>query len=815
MAVIKTPQSTKEVSLADIKSMVGVEQEPESDLEDAETQVTVEDDGTVVVDFLESAADLDDLLSPSESDHDENLVQYLTEDQLDAIALTVYQNFQDDESSRSDWLSTIEFGLDLLGVKIEEKNQPFEGACSAQHPLLMESAVKFQSKASNELLPANGPVKTQVVGDHTEEKENQAMRVRAHMNYQITEEMTEFYVDTERLLLYMPLVGSGFKKTYYNAHLGRPCSEFVPADQFLVPNSASDLHRAPHYTHILYKTGNQLEADCAAGLYIKPEDGLGLPTKAKTTPVQEKTNILIGIDAGLGEGTSVYTLYEQHVMLHIDGIDEYENAKGYKLASPYVVTIDSDTMKVLGIRRNWEKGDKKRIKKVAFTHYQFVPSFNFYGYGFLHLLGNLQLSLTSALRSLVDAGQFATLQGGFKLKGVRISDDGSPIYPGQFKDIEAATMDISKAIMPLPFKEPSQTLYMMLEFLDRKGQKFADSAEQVIADSTNYGPVGTTMALLEASTKFFSAIHKRLHNSLKEELRLIAKINRETLPDDLEYNVENEKMAVTRTDYSRRVDIIPVSDPNVSSSAHRMVKAQAVLQMALQAPQIHDLREAYKHVYNNMDLQNVDKLLPDPNDVQANDPMTDIQLAVQGKPIKAFEGQNHQAHIALKQAFLQDPNSGANPLMQRASAAIQANIQEHMLMQFVEQTKAQSQIGQIPEEEAAKQIALMNQQQALEAQKQQQQSPRDQAALLLAQAELIDSETNKRKQMYNELLSAAKLELDKEELDLAAAKLQNEITASGRKGQDKINEIVTTKALDAMIQGLSQKSAMKPSTEKT
>ncbi len=760
-------------------------------------------------------------------DHYANLLHLLDAEQKHKLGALVVTNTNSDEMSRSDWMRTIKFGLDLIGVKVEEKNTPFQGACSAQHPLLMESAVKFQSKASNELLPANGPVKVSILGDCTPEKEDQANRVKAHMNYQILEEMTEFYTDSERMLLYVPLVGSGFKKTYYNSHLERPASEFVPADQFIVPNSASDLQRADRYTHILYKTDYELEEDFAAGLYEKPEDGMGTPSAPKLTDVQKKTHELIGITIGLGERDKVFTLYEQHIMLHIEGVDEQERTgkKKFKLASPYVLTVDAATSKIIGLRRNWKKDDKKRKKKVQFSHYCFVPSFNFYGFGYLHLLGNLQLSLTAALRSLVDAGQFATLQGGFKLKGVRIVDDGSPIHPGQFKEIECAVQDINKAIMNLPFKEPSNVLFQMLEFLDGKGQQFADSTEAVIADSSNYGPVGTTMALLEASTKFFSAIHKRLHAALKNELKMIADINAETLPDNLEYNIENQTMQITREDYSSLMSVVPVSDPNIPSSAHRMAKAQALLAMAGQAPPgLYDLREINRHVLINMDYEHIDKILPMPDQAQPQDPLSDLKMATDGKPIKAFPGQDHKSHIAIKQAFMQDPMSGQNPVMQKASILIQANIQEHMLLQFTEQVMAtmqatqggaaqpgQPQQGQAPQDpqaqamaQAAQQVAQLNQQALAQQQAQQQPPARDQAALMLAHAEVQDTQTKAKAQSFNEVHKTAELELKKEQLQIQKAQVVHQAIDGEAERKHGIEKIVTTKGLDAMIAGLTQ-----------
>jgi chaperonin GroES len=770
------------------------------------------DDGTVTVEFSE-IEDLDeDSLNEVKEEHYDNLVHKLSEQENLDLAHLIISNVENDQMAQAEWLRTIEMGFDLLGIKLEEKNEPFEGACSAQHPLLMESAVKFQSKASNELLPANGPVKTKILGDVTPEKEQQASRVKAHMNYQITEEMTEFYTDTERMLLYISLVGSGFKKTYYNAHLERPCSEFVPADQFIVPNSASDLYRAERYTHILYKMAHELDADCAAGLYAKPEEGLPAPEKIQLSPVQKKTHELMGMEISIGERDNVHTIYEQHITMFIEGVDELRD-KRYKLASPYIVTVEANAGRVIGLRRNWKEGDVKRKKKVQFTHYTFVPSFNFYGYGFLHLLGNLQLTLTACMRSLVDAGQFANLQGGFKLKGVRILDNGEPISPGQFKDVESSLQDVNKAIMTLPFKEPSNVLYQMLNFIDAKGQKFADSSEQVIADSTNYGPVGTTMALLEASNKFFSAIHKRLHAALKSELKIIADINSETLPDNMQYNLENETMSVSRKDYGPIVDVVPVSDPNISSSAHRMAKAQTLLEFAMRAPELHDMREVLKHVYINMEYANVDKILPTPEEAQQSDPVTDISNAVQGKPIKAFQGQDHKAHITLKQAFLQDPMSGANPLMQKASIALQANIQEHMLMQFTEALQAEAQNTPQTEEQmtpeqimaqAAGRIAQMNQENLQNQLEEAKKSSKDQIAHMLAQAELMDTQIQARKQKFDESYKIADLELKKERLDMDKVK---EINRADEKRLDmtrKDADIVTTKGLDAMIHSMSQ-----------
>tara|TARA_R110000851_G_scaffold10031_1_gene36686 strand:+ start:2672 stop:5080 length:2409 start_codon:yes stop_codon:yes gene_type:complete len=770
---------------------------------DDDMAFTLNEDGSVEVEMnIVEEAD-DDVIDYNSDDHYKNLVEDIDEVELKALAVLVIDNVEADEIDRSEWLGTLEMGLDLIGVKVKEENEPFEGACGAQHPLLMESSIKFQSKASNELLPADGPVQCKVLGVNDTERADQALRVAKHMNYQLTEEMTEFYPDMERLLLFVPLFGTAFKKTYYDGHLERPVSELVTADVLIVPNSASDLHRAPRYTHVLYKSEYELEADFAAGLYDKPEDGtLGDASEPELTDLQLKANALIGVEVGVSKNNEVYSIYEQHVDCHIEGLDPYEGKEDFTLASPYIITVDKSSGVVLGVRRNWRKDDAKRKKKMVFTHYNFVPAFGFYSFGYLHLLGNLQLTLTSTLRSLVDAGQFANLQGGFKLKGVRITGNGDAIGPGEFKEIESVVQDISKAIMPLPFKEPSTVLFQMLDFLDRKGQKFADSADQVIADASNQGPVGTTMALLDASTKFFSAIHKRLHKSLKDELRLLGEINAETLPSGLEYNLSNETIAVSRADYDKRVDVVPISDPNISSSAHRMTKAQTILQAAQMAPDIYDTREVHKHFLISMDFDNIDSLIPPEEEASAQDPMSDIRLASEGKPIKAFKGQNHEAHISMKMAFMQDPKSGGSPMMQRAGTALQANLQEHYLLQFEESVQAQTELSGAPQEQAAQQVAQMNQQEAIEQQKKAEENSQNDAARMIAQAELMDTETNKRKQEFDEVYKTGQLELGKEKIDLEKLRILQKDEHSDKKIIADQAQAVQTKGLDLIAETL-------------
>jgi hypothetical protein len=624
-------------------------------------------------------------------DHNANLVGKLSEKELSTLGEDVRRAFDADNASRQEWKQLLEAGLDLLGLKIEELHEPFEGACSATHPLLLESAVNFQSKASTELLPADGPARFKIFGDVTLEKEKIANRLKDHLNYQLTEEMEEFYPDTERMLLYLALMGSGFKKVYYSAELDRVVSEFVDATDVVVPNSASDLFRTKRFSVVLKKSRGQLEKAWASGFYSKPED-FDMIGSEDSLLDDGRLSVLaeseVGIDNVLSGTKEEFTLIEHYCMLCFDELDRQSDE--FDIPSPYIVTVDYDTGTVLSVRRNWKESDEGRTRDQTLVEYHMVPGFGFYGLGFFHLLGNLQMTLTAALRTLVDSGQFASMQGGFKLKGVRIVDDGRPIAPGQYKDIEAATMDINKALMPLPFKEPSSVLFTMLDFLDKKGKQFADSTEQIVANASNYGPVGTTMALLDASGKFFSAVHKRLHRSLKRELRLIAKLNSEVLNEDTPYNTLNDlDKRITRNDYKHYNFITPVSDPNVSSAAHRMAKAQALFQFAAQQPGVHNMREVLKLVYGAMDVHNMDKILPPEVTATPNDPMTDLKFLLEGKPIKAFKGQDHDAHIAVKQSFLMSNVGGGSQLLTDMAQFLQANMREHLVLKFQEQVEAQ------------------------------------------------------------------------------------------------------------------------------
>ena len=722
----------------------------------ASIEIDPEGDG-VIVDFTEAVGmEATDEVAEWYGD----LTETLEEEELLEIGRMVIDNFQADKESRSEWESMFERGFDLLGLKLEQGSEPFEGACTAVHPLLIESAVKFQSKASQELFPASGPVKANILGTATPEKEMQANRVQNFMNYQVTEQMPEYFDEFERMLFHLPLIGSAFKKIYYSSTLKRPVSEFIPIDQFYISYYATDLRNADRYTHVIYRSPKDIQRDINAGVYQDAD--LPTPSQSGITSFAEKIDTILGFNPDY-DNDPQYVLLEQHCYLDIEDADE---------ALPYIVTVEQDSRQVLSIRRNYEQDDPNREKRSHFVHYRFVPGFGFYGLGLIHFLGNLTMSATAAMRSLIDAGQFANLPGGFKAKGVRIVGDNDPISPGEFKEVEATGIDLSKAIVPLPYKEPSSTLYQMLQFVALTGQKFADSTEQVISDAASYGPVGTTMALLEASSKFFSAIHKRVHKSQKDEFRILASINYDYLPDEYPYDVPFESRSIFRKDFDGRVDIIPVSDPNIPSNAHRMMLANMALQMAQQSPPgMFNLEALNRTILHAANMPNLEQILPPKIEPQAMDPVSDIMAATKGIPIGAFAGQNHDAHIQTKMAYLQDPMNGSNPIMGRLRPILEANIQEHSVMKYQEQVAGMTQqlmqeagpdaarnpqVIEMITAQAAQQVLNANMAMGMA------QSP-EQQLVALEQAKV---ELEKQKLQNDTAISAADMELKNKKLEL-------------------------------------------------
>ena len=607
--------------------------------------------------------------------HFANLAEYLGEDELKDIASKVIEGFEADKDSRSEWDETLTRGLDLLGLKFEETGTAFDGSCAATHPLIIESAVKFQSKASQELLPAAGPVRTQIIGDPDSQIVQQSNRVRRFMNYELTEMMPEYFDEMERMLFHLPIVGSAIVKMYYDGGLERPTAEHIPLDQFYVNYSATDLRRAERYTHVIYKSPVDLRRDIAAGMYRDVEDLDEKPDSNRAdNEISAKIDEIMGLHGNNSEDPE-YTLLEQHCYMQLEDDDQ---------VYPYIITVEESSETVLSVRRNYREDDPRAEKMVHFTHYRFVPGFGFYGLGLIHLIGNLTMTATSAMRALVDAGQFANLPGGFKAKGVRIVGDNDPISPGEFKEIEALGMDINKAVVPFNYKEPSQTLFQLLGFVSSAAEKFADQTDQVVNDSSGYGPVGTTMALIEASAKFFSAVHKRLHHAQRQQFKILAQINETFVPvNGYPYATPEGDMTIFQQDFDGRVDVLPVSDPNIPSRAHRLSLASLALQLAAQTPPgTFNNTELIRQVLEAADFPNIDQVIPAKQEAQPADPVTDIMNATKGMPITAFPGQDHESHIQVKTNFLQDPTAGASEAFKQFAPILQANIREHMMLRY-------------------------------------------------------------------------------------------------------------------------------------
>jgi hypothetical protein len=655
----------------EVEEVGGMEEGPEFEMELEDIMV----EGMSPDDMAFIAAMQEEVAVEIEIPHFANLAEYLGEDELKDIASKVIEGFEADKDSRSEWDETLTRGLDLLGLKFEETGTAFDGSCAATHPLIIESAVKFQSKASQELLPAAGPVRTQIIGDPDSQIVQQSNRVRRFMNYELTEMMPEYFDEMERMLFHLPIVGSAIVKMYYDGGLERPTAEHIPLDQFYVNYSATDLRRAERYTHVIYKSPVDLRRDIAAGMYRDVEDLDEKPDSNRSdNEISAKIDEIMGLHGNNSEDPE-YTLLEQHCYMQLEDDDQ---------VYPYIITVEESSETVLSVRRNYREDDPRAEKMVHFTHYRFVPGFGFYGLGLIHLIGNLTMTATSAMRALVDAGQFANLPGGFKAKGVRIVGDNDPISPGEFKEIEALGMDINKAVVPFNYKEPSQTLFQLLGFVSSAAEKFADQTDQVVNDSSGYGPVGTTMALIEASAKFFSAVHKRLHHAQRQQFKILAQINETFVPvNGYPYATPEGDMTIFQQDFDGRVDVLPVSDPNIPSRAHRLSLASLALQLAAQTPPgTFNNTELIRQVLEAADFPNIDQVIPAKQEAQPADPVTDIMNATKGMPITAFPGQDHESHIQVKTNFLQDPTAGASEAFKQFAPILQANIREHMMLRY-------------------------------------------------------------------------------------------------------------------------------------
>jgi len=622
-----------------------------------------------------------------EEGFDDNLAEYLDERELAMLASDLTSDFDDDISSRRDWMQTYVDGLELLGMKIEERTEPWPGACGVYHPMLSEALVKFQAETIMSTFPAAGPVKVQIIGKETPKKKESAIRVEADMNYQLTDVMTEYRPEHERMIWGLGLSGNAFKKVYYDPSFGRQIAIFVPAEDLVVPYGASNIETAERVTHVMRKTENELRKLQVSGFYRDIE--LGAPSN-QLDDVEKKIAEKMGFRATSDDR---YKLLEMNVNLDLQGFeDKDDDGEVTGIALPYIVTIEKGTQNVLAIRRNWRPEDKLKQKRQHFVHYGYVPGFGFYYFGLIHLIGAFAKSGTSIIRQLVDAGTLSNLPGGFKTRGLRVKGDDTPIAPGEFRDVDVPSGTMKDNIMPLPYKEPSQVLYTLLNNIVEEGRRFASAADIQVADMNANSPVGTTLAILERTLKVMSAVQARIHYSMKQELRLLRDIIRDYTPTEYAYDPEDGDRQVKQEDYDN-VDVIPVSDPNAATMSQKVVQYQAAIQLAQTAPQIYDLPYLHRQMLETLGIKNVSKILPMTDDAKPVDPISENMSAVNGKPMKAFIYQDHDAHIATHFAFLNDPvimqTIGQNPAANRIIGSLQSHISEHLAFQYRGQIEKQ------------------------------------------------------------------------------------------------------------------------------
>jgi len=743
-----------------------------------------------------------------------NLAEMMSEDDLDELSGELVGQVKADIEARKDWADTFVKGLDVLGFKYEQRTEPWEGACGVNSTVLAEAAIRFQAETMSETMPAAGPVKTKILGVETKEKDEAAARVMADMNYELTENMVEYRPEHERMLYSLGLAGSAFKKVYFDPNLGRQAAIYISAEDVIVPYGASNIEAAERVTHIMRKTKNELKKLQAAEFYRDID--LGEPEPYHTDIEEKKAE-----EGGYSlTDDDRYAIYEIHADLLIEGIDDEDG-----IARPYVVTIERGSGEVLAVRRNYEEGDPLTLKRQHFVHYNYVPGFGFYGLGLIHIIGGYARAGTSLIRQLVDAGTLSNLPGGLKSRGLRIKGDDTPIEPGEFKDVDVPSGSIRDNIMPLPYKEPSQTLLALLNQITTEGRRLGAISDMDISDMSANAPVGTTLALLERTLKPMAAVQARVHYAMKQEFKLLKAIMAEYAPEDYAYIPARGEVGAKREDYMM-VDVIPVSDPNNSTMAQRVVQYQTVLQMSAQAPQIYDLPQLHRQMIEVLGVKNADKLVPTKDDAKPTDPISENMDALVGKPMKAFIYQDHEAHIATHTSFMQDPMMaqmiGQNPQAKQIMASLQAHIAEHL--GFAYRTKIEEKLGvelPAPNEEmdedmevqlsrlvadAGKQLTQANQKQAAQQKAQQQQqdpiiqmkqaelqikqaeeqrkAANDQADQQIKQAEL---QLKSQKIQADATLAAEKIRLDEEELKLSAQKDGIKMASDRRTSNAKID----------------------------
>jgi len=774
------------------ESGMGVELDMEIIMpDDMGVNITELPDGSVEVDLDPASKQRDD-----DGEFGENLAEFIDEGALQTMAGELIDLVETDITARKEWADTFVKGMEVLGFQYEERTDPWDGASGVFSTVLAEAAIRFQAETMSETFPAAGPVRTKILGKSTKEKEEAADRVKEDMNYQITERMVEYRSEHERMLYSLGLAGSAFKKVYFDPNIGRQTSVYISAEDVIVPYGTSHLEAAERVTHVMRKTENEIARLQAAGFYVDCD--LGEPTSMATdieTKKAEQSGFTLQDD-------NRYTLLEIHANLCIQGVDDEEN----DLMKPYVVTIDKGTSKVLSVRRNWDEDDPLMLKRNHFVHYVYVPGFGFYGLGLIHIIGGYARAGTALIRQLIDAGTLSNLPGGLKTRGMRIKGDDTPIQPGEFRDVDVPSGNVKDSIMMLPYKEPSQTLLALLQRITEEGRRLGAISDMNISDMSANAPVGTTLALLERTLKPMAAVQSRVHFAMKNEFKLLKGIIAEYAPDEYVYEPETGHVQARRSDYAL-VDVIPVSDPNSSTMAQRVVQYQAVFQMAQSAPQIYDLPYLHRQMIETLGVKHADKIVPTSDDQKPRDPVSENMSALVGKPIKAFLYQDHDAHIAAHQAFMQDPAIvgaiGQNPMAQQIMAALQAHIAEHLGFQYRKQLEEKLGVTlpppdeDLPEEievqlsrlmaDAGKQVTQARQQQAAQQQAQQQQQDPlfqlEQAKVqtkqteVQAKAQKLQADAQLAAQKHNDdmQLAAQKLMLERERVKIEARKETNRL----------------------------------------
>ena len=744
-----------------------------------------------------------------EEDFEANLAEFMPDNELALLAGELVDAYEEDLSSRKDWIQTYVDGLDLLGMKLEERTEPWAGACGVVHPLLAEALVKFQAETIMDTFPAAGPVKTKLIGKETPYKKDAAERVQTDMNYRLTEQMPEYRPEHEKMLWGLGLAGNAFKKVYYDPSLRRQVSIYVPAEDIVVPYGASSLKTAERVTHVMRKTENELRKLQVSGFYLDIDLGDPINTIEE---IEKKIAEKLGFRATTDDR---YRILEMHVDLDLPGYEDVdEDGEETGIALPYVVTIEKNTQKILSIRRNWRPEDKTKQKRNHFVHYGYIPGFGFYYFGLIHLIGAYAKSGTSILRQLVDAGTLSNLPGGLKSRGLRVKGDDTPITPGEFRDVDVPSGSIRDNILPLPYKEPSQVLAGLMDKIIEEGRRFASAADLQVSDMSAQAPVGTTLAILERTLKIMSAVQARIHFAMHEEFRLLKEIIRDFLPPTYDFEPEEGRPSVKQEDYDQ-VDVIPVSDPNAATMSQKVVQYQAVLQLAQTAPQLYDLPLLHRQMLEVLGIKNYQKLIPMEDDTRPRDPVTENMNILRGKPVKAFVYQDHQAHIMVHQMAMQDPKVqqalANNPNAQMMMAALQAHIAEHVGYEYKKQMEQVMGItipdfeGPNEDQEIPKDMEVQISQAAVQASQQLLQQHQAEAQAMQAQQQMQDPIIQMQMQELQIKQAEVQRKIAKDQADAAARMAQLEIEKQRINAQKEIaGANMAMKSIDEQRRGAKE-----------